>query len=400
MPVLKPTELLLKENGFTSEYILSKERQLMDNDEDRNLLSTIKQPLGQNVDIVIPKKETTEYSKPCKQFIDIFGTPYIPNEPTCSSISNNPTVQLDHHYKHNDQERLDVIAEFIKTETNYVSKLEAMVKFIVLPLKDSCENDKYPILDKFYYNNIFFNVEQIYELHDQFVKDLHHLDFSTTCENYMKKMILYRTYLLKMEQIHTHHETEYQKNQAYRSFLIKATKNPKFENFLIRDLLDAPWKRITAYSILIPRIRNHTSKDHPDFDKLTNAFTEINTIASARDDTPTILATKSREFHLMIKNSPCDIIKQNSTFVTHWDALELNRDTGKLHRYVTLFLFRDKIMVIRRSQNTKGAELCDYFTSGPIHPLPKKRKDHFKFQGRVPLEHIEITHGPSVLNTN
>ncbi|CAO3617471.1 unnamed protein product [Cunninghamella blakesleeana] len=395
MPGLKSTELSLKENGFSSEYILNKERQLI-LDEDDGL--TIKQPLGQKMDIVIPKKEIKDHSIQCKQFIDIFGTTYIPDEQPFIT-SNKPTTQLDHKYVHNDQVRLDVIDEFIQTETNYVKKLEAIVKKIVIPLKRSYENDRYPILGRFEFNVIYEPMEQIYELHDQFLKELNNKekDFATTCEKYMKKLASYRSYLLKMDQVHLLNDKKFRELRMYRGFFVVNTKNSILENLTRRDILDVPWKRVTNYPMLIQRIRNHTSTDHPDFNKLTNAYTEVDITASAPDDLPTIIAKKSYEFRTMIRDAPDDIVKQNSTFVTHWDAIELNRDTGKVHKNVTLFLFRDKIMVLKRSRQAKGSELCDCFTSSPSQPLSKKKADQFKFLGKVPIEYVEITHGPSDL---
>jgi hypothetical protein len=83
------------------------------------------------------------------------------------------------------------------------------------------------------------------------------------------------------------------------------------------------------------------------------------------------------------------------------DAIEINRITGKLSRYVTLFLFCDKIMVTSRSPHAKGVDICgdDRMTTGssPLaHLVPKKKKGlDFKFCGWVDLQHIDLFHGLS-----
>jgi hypothetical protein len=123
----------------------------------------------------------------------------------------------------------------------------------------------------------------------------------------MAKMERYRRYLLKVNDAHELHSAEYQKNHHYRSFITKAITNPVFEKLSLKDLLDQPWKRITAYTLLIKDIRNCTSTDHPDFAKLTDAFTQINTIASVWDDVPTILATKSHDLYLSIRKAPVSV---------------------------------------------------------------------------------------------
>ncbi|KAI8086635.1 uncharacterized protein BX664DRAFT_360149 [Halteromyces radiatus] len=398
MPGLKTIDVLLKDLGYKSDYIPSKERYLVDDEQDKSLLSVIKQPLGQNIDIVIPKSTASEQTTQCKQLISTLGTRYIAN--THSSTNNNK-VSLEHQYKHNDQDRQDAIFEFLETEQKYINKIHALVHTIVKPLKLSCAQDKHPILKQFMCTNIFLNLEQILELHQQFWKELdnHKNDFSTVCCTFMGKMDKYRRYLLKVNDAQGFHSTEYQKNQAYRSFIIKAIKDPSFKNLSLQDLLDQPWRRITAYTLLIKNIRNYTSTSHPDFDKLTEAFTQINTIASVRDDVPTILATKSHDLYLSIKNAPCHLIKQSRSLVTHLDAIEINQMTGKL-RHITIFLFCDKLMVAKRSPHAKGADICDDMTgSTSMTSLNQKKKKAggFKFYGWVGLEHIELFHGPSDL---
>lgn len=132
----------------------------------------------------------------------------------------------------------------------------------------------------------------------------------------MGKMDRYRRYLLKVNEAHELHTTEYQKNQPYRSFIIKATTNTAFQKLHFENLLDEPWKRITAYVVLLEDIRNYTPVDHPDFAKLTDAFTQINTIASVRDDLPTMLATKSHDLYLSIRKAPV------GTSTTHTHTLD------------------------------------------------------------------------------
>ncbi|CAO3596873.1 unnamed protein product [Absidia cylindrospora] len=399
MPGLKTIDGLLKDHGYSS-YTPSKEKYLVDDEEDKTLFSQTKQPLGQAIDIIVPNSTRSDQTTPFKQLIDSLGTRYIAND---HSASNNNNDFLEHKYKHNDQLRMDRIEEFYTTETSYIRKLEALVNTIVKPLKQSCAKDKSAILNKFMCTNIFLNLEQILELHQQFMKDLmtRKDDFATICSTYMRKMDRYRRYLLKVNDAQELQLLEYQKNQPFRSFIIKAITDPVFKGYSLKMLLDEPWKRITAYTALLKEIRNYTSTDHTDFDELTDAFTQINTIASVRDDVPTILATKSHDLYLSIRKAPCHLIKQSRSLVTHLDAVEINRITGKTSRHVTIFLFCDKIMVASRSSHAKGADICDDVSSGntPLTNLtPKKKKGHdFKFCGWVELEHIELFHGPSDL---
>ncbi|ORZ20461.1 hypothetical protein BCR42DRAFT_408825 [Absidia repens] len=404
MPEIMTIDILLKDLGYDFNSIpATNESHLVDDEDDKLLLAQTKLPLAQRIDVVFPKSTLDDQNTSCQQLIDVLGTRYIANDHSTLNSDDNK-VPLQHKYEQNDQLRLERFDELLKTEENYIRKLQPLVNTIVKPLKVSCAKDKHPVLKQYMCTNIFLNLEQILDLHQQFLKDLKTHpkdDFATLCSIYMGKMDRYRRYLLKVNDAHELHTTEYQKNQMYRSFIIKATTNPVFQKLRFENLLDEPWKRITAYVVLLEEIRNYTPKDHPDFAKLTDAFTKINTVASVRDDLPTMLATKSHDLYLSIRKAPCHLIKQSRSLVTHMDAVEINGITGKVSRHVTIFLFCDKIMVASRSSHAKGSDICGETTSGssPLTNLvPKKKKDlDFKFCGWIGLQHIDLIQGPSDL---
>ncbi|KAI8066563.1 hypothetical protein BC940DRAFT_63911 [Gongronella butleri] len=93
-----------------------------------------------------------------------------------------------------------------------------------------------------------------------------------------------------------------------------------------------------------------------------------------------------------------DVINQRRNLIDHLDAVELNPVTGKLDNYVTLFLLSDKILVAKRYDYVRGAEIC---SDNPINSFPVLGKNKsnkglkFKFAGWIGLQHVELLKGGS-----
>lgn len=110
------------------------------------------------------------------------------------------------------------------------------------------------------------------------------------------------------------------------------------------------------------------------------------------------------------------MINQNRHLIRHIDATELDIISRKPLRPVTIFLFTDKIMVVRRpAYNVNGFELCGLVngpevimrtrsssTSGLESFLPKRsdkskrnsaQEKRLKFKGWIGLEDVELLDG-------
>lgn len=90
----------------------------------------------------------------------------------------------------NEDERQYRIQEFIKTEKSYVNTLNAMVKYVVQPLKVNNRQHKNNggILNTFKCQKIFLNIDQIAAVNQDFLNDLtnHSQHFGDICQKHVK----------------------------------------------------------------------------------------------------------------------------------------------------------------------------------------------------------------------
>ncbi|KAI7872826.1 hypothetical protein BDF14DRAFT_33746 [Spinellus fusiger] len=214
----------------------------------------------------------------------------------------------------------------------------------------------------------------------------------------------YRKYLLGKKSAQKHQKREYIENQAFRSFLLRAADDPRAKEWkgMLEGLLIEPVQRISRYTLLLQEILQYTPNTHPDWIGLTKTYAKFQDIAMMVDDDLTKLANMLHNLHTSIKDSPCSLINQSRTLVTHLDATEIHRETLKPIRAVTLFLFADKLMIASRpSHQSKGMDILtakeDKDTStGSFIPKKLERirsSQTLKFKGWADIEQIELFDG-------
>ncbi|ORX62618.1 hypothetical protein DM01DRAFT_1330746 [Hesseltinella vesiculosa] len=395
MPGLKVFEHTLKEHGFASEYLLNKEKEFKCDELDNELLQQTRQPLAQTIDIVIPRSSST---KPRQKLLNILGSHYAPILPTTDNDESVPS----HEFVDNEEKREYMINELIKTEENFINKLRTLVTQVVVPIKRRVSDNaasKSGILSKYMCTNIFVNLESILEFHEQFYEDLTQGDFATACASHFFKLDhVHRHYLFKVNESIKFHKDQMRENERYKMFIKRVTSDPSFGEFQVHELLNYPWKRIVVYPMLIKDLRNLTSQSHLDFDKLTKAYGYANRAASVHQDAATHCATTCHRLYNFIRRAPDDVIKQKRNLIDHLDAVELDPVTGKLENYVTLFLLTDKILVAKRVENVKGADISN---DNPINSFTgltknsKREKTKFKFAGWIGLQQVEMLRNPA-----
>lgn len=93
--------------------------------------------------------------------------------------------------------------------------------------------------------------------------------------------------------------------------------------------------------------------------------------------------------------------------VAHLDALEINHETNKPLRAVTLFLFTDKILVASRSSlDSKEMDLEEIVDTmiptknARFSRLPSKKENSLKFKGWADLECVECFEGVLGIDIN
>ncbi|CEG74875.1 hypothetical protein RMATCC62417_10009 [Rhizopus microsporus] len=337
------------------------------------------------------------------QFFNIIGTKITKN--TIVKKSSRQTLftvdDMSDKFERDDDKRAFRIQEFIKTERSYVETLQTLVKYVVHPLK-SIMQQKHCILNTYKCTKIFLNIDQIASANQQFLDDLehNHESFGDICREHMQHFECYRKYLLEQGEAQNLHAKEVKSNQAYKRFLMNVNDHPEFKRRRLQDILVEPVQRISRYSMMLREILNLTPKDHPDYQGLKLACEKSKIIATMDDDDTTKAATMLLALYQTIKESPCSLINQNRSLVAHLDALEINHETNKPLRAVTLFLFTDKILVASRSSlDSKEMDLEEIVDTmiptknARFSRLPSKKENSLKFKGWADLECVECFEG-------
>ncbi|KAM3579420.1 hypothetical protein VKS41_008278 [Umbelopsis sp. WA50703] len=271
------------------------------------------------------------------------------------------------------------------------------------------------------------NIEMLVEANQTFLDDLYRwrqpgsgLLFGDICATHMYRSECYSKFLQGVEDAQITNLREQKINPAYRAFLDRAKDHPDSKRQTLHDLLVQPGQRIGRYTMMFKEMLKYTSSDHPDYPGLSAALKRAEEIATMADDSNTRLAKTFFNMHRSIENCPASLINQNRSLMRHIDATELDIVSRKPLRPVTIFLFTDKIMVVRRpSYNVNGFELCG-LVNGPevimrtrssstsgIESFLNKRSDkskrtsmqekRLKFKGWIGLEDTELLDGSADL---
>ncbi|GAB5589182.1 hypothetical protein Unana1_04082 [Umbelopsis nana] len=267
------------------------------------------------------------------------------------------------------------------------------------------------------------NIEMLLEANQAFLDDLYRwrqpgssLLFGDICATHMFRSECYSKFLQGVEDAQITNLREQKINPAYRAFLDRAKDHPDAKRQTLHDLLVQPGQRIGRYTMMFKDLLKYTSNDHPDYPGLSAALKRAEEIATMADDTNTRLAKTFFNMHKSIDNCPASLINQNRSLIRHIDATELDIISRKPLRPVTIFLFTDKVMVVRRpSYNVNGFELCG-LVNGPefimrtrssstsgLESFLNKRGDkarrasiqekRLKFKGWISLEDAELLDG-------
>ncbi|ORZ07807.1 hypothetical protein BCR42DRAFT_148074 [Absidia repens] len=262
------------------------------------------------------------------------------------------------------------------------------------------------------------NIEEIHQANTDFCSDLHKYTkhpsnrspIGLLFSRHLDKFKCYRNFLLGVENARLFHTKEIKHNISYQAFIDRVTDNG---NSTVYGSLLLPAERIGHYRVFLQELIKHTGPTDPDFAHLSKSLTKIEEIASLHDDYHTKLIYLFQSMLQSIHNCPASLISQQRSLICYIDATEHEMKTLKPLNPVTLFLFTDKIMVVRRpSYESDGLELCGldqkqdnadevsfFVRKTEIHS--SKRLDRkLKFRGWIGLNDIEIYQGVPELTSS
>ncbi|KAL9554935.1 hypothetical protein MBANPS3_002592 [Mucor bainieri] len=324
----------------------------------KHLLDMTKNPLCQHVDVLIPD----EPSQQTDHFKHFFGNKYMPQEqqPESNAHQHSTPYPTNNHNNNNsitshvtqnacivESPTSKPIKEFIATEQSYVNLLEEIVYKIMKPIKESIvDPNRQPILDQYSFNRIFINMEDILHVNKSLLESLLEYkqgstvaSFGSILSRHFASFDCYKIFFLGKSNSLACHQQNIKQNKNYAKFLLnKELKG----NLGMSDILIQPIQRMGRYNLLLGLIIEHLDPHDMDKQHLMQANAKVSSINDMQYGDSSLLNL----YHL-IRDAPASLI-QTRQLLGYFDATELSLQSGKSNRPVTLLVFTDKIMVVKR----------------------------------------------------
>eukprot|EP01096_Ripella_sp_DP13-Kostka_P000745 TRINITY_DN10864_c0_g1_i1.p1 TRINITY_DN10864_c0_g1~~TRINITY_DN10864_c0_g1_i1.p1 ORF type:complete len:691 (-),score=282.05 TRINITY_DN10864_c0_g1_i1:47-2068(-) len=295
--------------------------------------------------------------------------------------------------------RVMVVKELLETETTYVNSLKTLIKVFKVPLAYAC-NSEAPIVTAEQIQNVFGNVENIWDFHKVWIQKLQERvahwhpnqrlgdilqEIAQTIEEYK---IYSKNNALCVGTI----ERLYRDSANFRRFsdsrmIVKTTKSLGIAAFVIM-----PIQRIPRYLLLIKDILKHTHPFHRDYQDLVASLAAINEIAKAMNQVAQSMSNIQR------------LLEIQDTIIDDLDLAQLNRDllleavvsfTVSLQQGASkedkkskgmLYVFNDKVLIVRKESKDKtemrgvlaaSYSVDDFFNFIDVMRTERKKGDEY-----------------------
>ncbi|CEG66104.1 hypothetical protein RMATCC62417_02745 [Rhizopus microsporus] len=364
----------------------------------KQILNNTKRPLSQHVDVLIPQRKRSEFEKlQIEQFKQFFGKKYqelqTKQQSSRHQDNNNKPATVTEKFTTTSitsSSAANKILELIKIEESYVHSLEELVSKIMKPLRDSIHHET-PILDRYLFKRIFLNIEDILHVNSKFLDSLHEYQsgksnesFGQICDRYMDTFEPYKTYFLSKQDAWKVHQQTRKNNRAYSNFVIN-TKSK--ENYRIPDLLALPVHHMPRYVLFFNELLSMLDPQDQEAYYLRSASEKARIINDMQYGTDSPLLP----LYTLIKNAPTTFVGKRQ-LLGHFDATELFISSGKVNRAVTILVFSDKIVVVKRKSHSIQGD--DYFRNIEENINTEKPVSQpFEFKGWADIRSIELFNG-------
>ncbi|KAF9970186.1 hypothetical protein BGZ65_011331, partial [Modicella reniformis] len=261
-----------------------------------------------------------------------------------------------------EEQRLEALTELIETESSYNKRMQDSVNIYLKEVRASMTAGN-PAMGKYEMRLVFSNIEHIVTVSTEFLKDLREYqssddktqNFGDICRKNLQAMGCYKQYLMRYKRAQETHSALTKKSPAYRALQEKCVQTTGIQT--LSNLLIEPTQRIVKYPLLFKEILSGTAEDSPDVDGLREAAEMASQIAHMEKAKPEQKAELLFNLRSIIENCPDSLLSQNRNVVTYLDGYETHLLTGERGRPITLILFSDKVMIVRRPKGLSGEVL-------------------------------------------
>ncbi|RDX53766.1 hypothetical protein OH76DRAFT_1342147 [Lentinus brumalis] len=312
----------------------------------------------------------------------------------------------------------DIIKELVTTERNYVKKLRILKTEYGDPLRTFAREKTTAIIPPYEAKTLFGNIDQLLPVNEAFLADLEKMDenrgpgVGDVALKHFKKLKgfeCYRQYYAKHEEVQKLFEREVKKNSRFADYIERvkySTASDSRNKFGLRELIAEPWQRIPRYTLMFNTMLKHMAMNHPQRPQLEEAIQHASTIARAETDAETKRMAIMHCLSTSIDDFPVNLISNSRHFIDCIDVQDViapdphapissNGPAGANTLHCTLFLFDDKLMIVKRPNEKSGRSLAgldqlDKVVKGGILPS-SMRKSGLVCKGVVDITDVAAT---------
>ncbi|OAX44507.1 hypothetical protein K503DRAFT_861342 [Rhizopogon vinicolor AM-OR11-026] len=272
----------------------------------------------------------------------------------------------------------DVVNELVNTERSYVKRLQILKSDYADPLRQFSRNKNTAILPAYEAKTLFGNIDNLLPVNEAFLLDLEKMvapnglktvggvgDVALRHFKDLRGFEHYKQYYVKREEAQLIFEREMMKKSSGFSAYIDRIKysNADIKNRVgLRELLMDPVQRIPRYTLLFRTMIKYMASGDPQRAKLVEADEIASKIALAETDEQTKRAAIMHCLNASVDGFPPGLISISRRFIDCIDVDDIVQDgpasasssvssipLNVLH--CTLFLFDDKLMIVKRPGN-------------------------------------------------
>ncbi|KAF8138470.1 hypothetical protein EV363DRAFT_1393920 [Boletus edulis] len=269
----------------------------------------------------------------------------------------------------------EVVNELVNTERSYVKRLRILKNDYADPLRQFSKSKSTAILPPYEAKTLFGNIDNLLPVNEAFLVDLEKMVAPNGSRNIgdvalrhfkdLRGFEHYKQYYVKREEAQSIFEREMmKKSSGFAAYIdrIKYSSADTRNRVGLRELLMDPVQRIPRYTLLFRTMIKFMGPDDAQRPKLIEADEIASKIASAETDDHTRRAAVLYCLSATIDGFPAGLISNSRRFIDCIDVEDIIVDgppgasssTSSISAtslHCTLFLFDDKLMVVKRPGN-------------------------------------------------
>ncbi|KAI0268336.1 hypothetical protein BC834DRAFT_687638 [Gloeopeniophorella convolvens] len=334
--------------------------------------------------VVVESEEGMDISEDVQELVASLGEP-LDSYPGDDTVQSSTPGRIQGGVNHETRRRAmtnssaieDILNEFVTTERSYVKRLRILKSDYADPLRTFARSKDTAIISLYDANTLFGNIDNLLPVNEALLADLETMvsPEGPRSVGYIGDVVLrhfkdlhgfeqYKQYYVKREEAQSIFEREMSKRSSgFSAFVdrIKYSSSDTKNRVGLRELLMDPVQRIPRYTLMLRTMIKRMPPGDPQRAKLVEADEIASKIALAEIGEETKRASVMFCLRTTVDGFPPGLISHSRRLVDSIDVVDTFFDghpstsggSGSTLEplHCTLFLFNDKLMIVKRSGN-------------------------------------------------